>query len=175
MGAIINSYNVKVLREPEARSRTCNCRPETKGGPIICPLDGKCLTKCIIYKASVTAPGKSTKTYIGLSEREFKDRYTKHKHSFTEVKRRNDTSLSAYMWSLKDEGHQGRIKWEIAMRSRPYKCGTRRCDLCTSEKLSILLANSTGLLNKRSEIIAMCRHRSKFKCKTKDKPSSCDL
>ena len=105
MGAIINSHNVKVLREPETASRTCNCRPETKGGPIICPLDGKCLTKCIIYKASVTAPGKSTKTYIGLSEREFKDRYTKHKHSFTEVKRRNDTSLSTYMWSLKDKGH----------------------------------------------------------------------
>ena len=83
MGAIINSHNVKVLREPETASRTCNCRPETKGSPIICPLDGKCLTRCIIYKALVRAPGKSAKTYIGLSEREFKDRYTMHKHSFT--------------------------------------------------------------------------------------------
>ena len=84
-------------------------------------------------------------------------------------------SRDKYDGGFKDEGITGSIKWEIARRSRPYNCGTRRCNLCTSEKLAILLADSNTLLNKRSEIIAYCRHRNKYKCgekkKTRTQPS----
>ena len=35
------------------------------------------------------------------------------------------------------------------------------CDLCITEKLEIALANPENLLNKRSEIVSICRHRTK--------------
>ena len=38
-----------------------------------------------------------------------------------------------------------------------------QCHLCLSEKLAILLAKPDTLLNKRSELVAKCRHRNKFK------------
>ena len=95
----------------------------------------------------------------------FKQRYYKHNESFRVAGKRNVTRLFKYMWELKDQGIdiEGIIKWDIEYKSVPYKCGTRRCDLCTSEKLAILLADNRILLNKRSEIISMCRHRAKFK------------
>ena len=37
------------------------------------PLDGKCLTKCVVYKATVTETDtKKPETYIGLTNNEFK-------------------------------------------------------------------------------------------------------
>ena len=157
--------------EPDVVKRICNCK-----NPTDCPLEGECLASSIVYKATVTAVGKPAKTYFGLTEGAFKTRYNTHTNTFKHRPKTNGTRLSAYMWQLKDEGITGSIKWEIARRSRPYNCGTRRCDLCTSEKLAILLADSNTLLNKRSEIIAYCRHRNKYKCgkskkKTRLQPS----
>ena len=162
MGAIISSHNAKILAEPETATNTCNCR-KAKGQPTTCPLEGKCLTRSIVYKATVTATGKPTMTYFGLTEGTFKTRYYTHRQSFKDPTKRHATRLSSYMWGLRDEGIQGCIKWEIARKSSPYKCGTRRCDLCTSKKLAILLADGSNLLNKHSEIISRCRHRTKFK------------
>ena len=159
MGSIISSHNARTLAVPQVVTRTCNCK-----NPDNCPLNGECLATSIVYKATVTAVGKPAKTYFGLSEGAFKARLYVHRNSFKYATKRHDTRLSAYMWELKDEGITGNINWEIARRSRPYNCGTRRCDLCTSEKLAILLADSNTLLNRRSEIIAYCRHRNKFKC-----------
>ena len=163
MGAIINSHNARILADPEPISRECSCKKDNNGDPIDCPLGGKCLIKNIVYKATVTAAGKQTKTYFGLTATTFKVRLYNHRQSFTNEQLQHETRLSTYMWDLWREGTPGEIKWEIAMKSRPYRGGTRRCDLCTSEKLAILLADGSGLLNKRSEIIATCRHRKKFK------------
>ena len=39
-------------------------------------VDGKCLTKCVVYKATVTETDiKEQETYIGLTENEFKTRF----------------------------------------------------------------------------------------------------
>ena len=77
--------------------------------------------------------------------------------------KKNATELSKHMWDLRDRRMEGKIKWEIAKRSTPYKCGTRRCDLCLSEKLLIASAEPSKLLNKRSELISACRHKSKYR------------
>ena len=50
--------------------KTCSCQ----NGVQSCPLDGKCLTKCIVYKATLTADDGEVKTYIGLTEPPFKKR-----------------------------------------------------------------------------------------------------
>ena len=54
------------------------------------------------------------------------------------------------------------LKWEIAAFTSPYKCGTRRCDLFLTEKLFIVRADPLILLNKRTELISKCRHKTKF-------------
>ena len=43
-----------------------------------------------------------------------------------------------------------------------YKCGTRRCDICLTEKTVITAADPSSTLNKRAEVVSTCRHRAKF-------------
>ena len=164
MGSIIASHNTKILAPtpaPTTNNRTCNCRAAR-----VCPLNGMCLTKCIVYKATISAPSKPTMAYYGLTEGTFKTRYNSHTNSFKHWKKRNVTQLSKHMWELKNLGLEPIIKWEIAKRAAPYKCGSRRCDLCLTEKMVIATANPTTTLNKRSELISTCRHRAKFHCST---------
>ena len=66
------------------------------------------------------------------------------------------------IWDLKDNNVKHSIKWSILKRSTPYKGGSIRCNLCLAEKLSILTAEKSSLLNKRSELITKCRHVNKF-------------
>ena len=161
MDSIIASHNAKVLApKPAAPIKTCNChRPQE------CPLNGMCQTKCIVYKATISAPGKPTMAYYGLTEKEFKLRYTDHTSSFRHSEQRHKTRLSMHMWELKDLGLEPSVEWEIHKRSAPYKCGSRRCDLCLTEKMVIATADPKTTLNKRSELTSTCRHRSKFFCK----------
>ena len=56
------------MKESTQDSKLCNCVTVGKN----CPLDGKCLTKCVVYKATVTETiSNNQETYIGLTENEF--------------------------------------------------------------------------------------------------------
>ena len=44
-------------------------------------MEGKCLTKCIVYKASVSSLNEA-KHYLGTAEDEFKTHYNNHKMLF---------------------------------------------------------------------------------------------
>ena len=86
-------------KQSEDAKNLCNCRSNRQ-----CPLDGKCLTSCVIYQASVIRPDKThIETYIGLTENSFKSRYTGHVSSFNNKKGRNATTLSEYIWKLKEK------------------------------------------------------------------------
>ena len=159
VAAIISSHNSKVLNAaPDQPPRTCNCRQ-----PNTCPLDGQCLTECVVYKATVSVPQKPDKHYYGLTEGQFKTRFNGHTHSFREEEYRNETELSKQIWELKDSNQPYKIAWSIVQRASPYRCGTRRCDVCLSEKMIIAMADPLSTLNKRAEIVSTCRHRSKFR------------
>ena len=122
IGSIISAHNAKILA-PAANTTSqpaCNCR-----NPNNCPIPGNCLAKCIVYKATITAPSKPVKTYFGLTEGDFKQRYNQHTCSFKHRSKSTDTELSKYMWELKDADIQGDISWSIAHRAAPYKCGSR--------------------------------------------------
>ena len=67
-----------------------------------------------------------------------------------------------YMWQLNDKNIDFNLKWEICAFTSPYRCGTRRCVLCLTEKLSITRADPLIILNRRTELISKCRHRNKF-------------
>ena len=159
MGAIISSHNKKLLSQTDNSKspKTCSCRKKTE-----CPLNNECLSRCIVYKATVKTEN-STKEYIGGTEPTFKERLYNHNGSFNTRSRRCETKLSEYIWECKDKNEPYEIKWSIVSRTFPYKCGTRKCDLCLTEKYYILKSNKTITLNKRSEIANKCRHRSKFK------------
>ena len=120
--------------------------------------------ECIVYKATISAPNRPTRVYHGLTEGPFKTRYNNHNKSFRLEKYSKETELSKYIWELRDLGLEGEVEWEIAKRAAPYKCGSRRCDLCITEKMVIATADPTTTLNKRSELVSTCRHRAKFRC-----------
>ena len=62
-------------------------------------------------------------------------------------------------------GHEPIIKWSIADRATAYQPGSRSCNLCLTEILTILLADKRTALNKRSELTGKCRHKNKYKLK----------
>ena len=161
MASIISSHNKKVLNGSGAEENKCNCIK------FECPLNGNCLVESIVYRADITAKDKPPKVYFGLSEPDFKGRFRDHKSSITNDTRSNrqKTTLSKYIWSLRDEGISDsdiKVKWSIHKKSSKYKCGSRRCDLCLSEKHAIATADKSSLLNKRSELLSGCIHRHKF-------------
>lgn len=156
--AIIEGNNKKLLRtsvnpEPEMK---CNCPKNAK-----CPLDGKCLSKDIVYRATVTC-GNTTETYVGLTATSFKSRYANHKASFKTETKRNATELSKHIWYLKDNNLNYAIKWNLLCRAPHYSNITKRCNLCIEEKFYILCKPENATLNKRNELVSKCRHKAKF-------------
>ena len=85
-------------------------------------------------------------SYYGLTENEFKSRCSNHKLSFRD-KNRNQTTLSSYIWKLKDRKIPRVVNWSIKARGHPFSSGGRSCDLCLTEKLVILTADQNTMLN----------------------------
>ena len=145
-------------KQPDDRTtKTCNCRND-------CPLpaNNECRSDCVIYKATVNSES-TTKTYIGSTETDIKLRIANHSYSFRNAKLRNATRLSAYVHELQESNKPYNISWNIESKSYPYQCGSRRCNLCITEKLEILRRDPSKLLNARTEIANKCRHSTKFK------------
>ena len=156
---ILSKHNHKLLNmnKEDQINTGCNCRNKLN-----CPLNGKCQAQSIIYKATISSPS-GTSQYFGSCETDFKTRYRNHTHSFKNIKLKNVTTLSKEIWKLKENGQNPTIKWEIIKHAKSYNCGGSRCNLCLEEKLAILQANRHSTLNKRSELISRCRHRTKYK------------
>ena len=55
------------------------------------------------------------------------------------------------------------IRWEILRLCKEYKTGTRKCDVCLTEKLMILKEKGPNSLNKRSELMYTCPYRQTFR------------
>ena len=101
--------------------------------------------------------------YIGSTETTFKQRFNNHKASFKHAGKANQTALSKYIWSLRNDGTDYQVNWEILMRAPAYSNKSKRCDLCVTEKLLIATADKKVLLNKRSELLSKCRHKNKHR------------
>ena len=158
--SIINKHNKTVLDPPTNNSeRTCNCiNRET------CPLQQKCLTSNIMYKATITSNQDNYhhKIYYGITETNYKQRHANHIKSFRHEKNQSETELSNELWSIKNNSYTPNIVWEKLHKHQPYNPNTKRCSLCFNERLEIARYTGHNLLNKLSEIIHKCRHRNKF-------------
>ena len=63
--------------------KMCNCRK-----PSECPLEGRCLEQCLIYKATVSSNGSTGQS--------FKSRYTAHKSSFKKQQQSSETLTNVF-------------------------------------------------------------------------------
>jgi hypothetical protein len=159
MQQIIDKHNKNVNHQPPVErgdAKKCNCR-----NPAMCPLEGNCLATSMVYQATVTSDN-DTQTYIGLTERTFKARYNNHTASFRNNNLRNSTELSKHIWYLKDNDRQYTISWKIIKHAKAFNNKGKRCNLCLCEKLYIIYHHNMASLNKRSELLATCRHQAKF-------------
>lgn len=172
IGNIISMHNGAITSKPEPepviseseqrndnqkQSDKCNCRDSDD-----CPLQNKCLTTGIIYQAIVTRQDNTTdETYIGLTANSFKSRHAAHTTSFNHDEYRNATTLSEYIWKLKDMNVPYSLQWKIISKGKPYSTATKKCNLCTEEKYFIIFKPNLSTLNKRNELMSSCRHRKK--------------
>ena len=125
------------------------------------PLGGQCKIKGVIYRADVTTPGLPVQTYTGLASRTFKERFYGHTSSFNHRDSSSSTTLSSYLWGLKDHNKNFNLSWSIIDRGKAFNPVTKRCNLCIKEKFHIIFQPEGASLNKRSELFSTCRHRKK--------------
>ena len=111
MKSRINIHNKKVAKAiPSAQARTCNCINKSKY-----PLNNKCLSNNILYKANITSMSENykNKTYYGISETKFKSQYANHRKSFENRNYKTDIELSNEIWKLKEQNKNADISWKF--------------------------------------------------------------
>lgn len=157
---IIDGMNREKLGKQEASNHRstmpCNCRNKKE-----CPLNGGCRVKEVVYQATVEAAGER-ETYVGVTENEFKTRLANHKQTFKNQTLENSTELSKHIWKLKRNEQQFEVTWRILGRARAYSNATKRCNLCNLEKFYIICKKEMSTLNKRLELVTICRHSKKY-------------
>ena len=116
-------------------------------------MDGKCQTTDAVYDCRVTS-SEPQKIYFGLAEGKWKQRYYNHKKSFNHKRYSHETTLSSYVWHLKETlDVTPNLKWSVVRCTTPYSNISKKCLLCLCEKL---------VINKRSELFCKCRHENKY-------------
>ena len=117
-----------------------------------------------MYQANVSAKENHNidKAYIGMISLNGKFIYYNHVQSFRNPTLGNQTTLFKYYWDLKELGLTPVINWKIIKRSSSTISLHGKCNLCLEEKICISKSFNKNLLNSRKEMIAACRHRTKF-------------
>ena len=126
IASMISRRNKKLLAPSKPDERLYSC---TKGK--ICPLQGKCLSKGIIYQATVTQETQTTNTYTGPCSTEFKKCLAVHTQTFKDLTV-SQTSLSHFIWSLKILASPGKFR----IGGGTFSPLSGKCGLCIGEKFS---------------------------------------
>ena len=161
MKTIISRHNRGVIRrDTESKSqtsqRTCDCARNRT-----CPLDGKCLQRNVIYKATVESE-KETVEYVGSTCDTFKRRYMQH-ISDIRLEKLKKCTLVKYICELKKDNTNYKLKWKILHKGPPgYGSAGTSCTVCNLERMAIAEADRVKSLNKRSELVAKCPHRRRM-------------
>ena len=157
MASIISAHNKKLLHEPDDKPAALPCNCQNK---IQCWMSGRCHEKCIVYKARMDSSGKSM-DYFGLCEIEFISCYYNHMQSFRHWEKSKASELLKYIWACKDSDLNPIILWKIISEAKPYHHGSRQCNLCLAEKYIILTANTSTILNNRTDLVNKCLYKNK--------------
>ena len=69
--------------------------------------------------------------------------------SFNNEASANDTTLSKYIWELKETSNSNpTLVWSIAKKVPPYSNTSEKCLLCLHEKLEIIILDQRNCLTK---------------------------
>ena len=101
--------------------------------------------------------------YYGCTDN-FKNRYGNHKKSFNHEIYSNDSDLSKFIWSKREEGITTKIFGSILRRAPTYKSGSHLCCLCLLEKALIIEQKKkveNKMLNERVDMCRKCPHEIK--------------
>ena len=88
----------KLLKKPPTESELCTCKNKRQ-----CPVMNKCNSENEIYKAVVPSEKNYNMSYIGSTQRPFKNKLYEHRKSFPKHKKKratNCTQFANYMWKL---------------------------------------------------------------------------
>ena len=157
---VIRKHNQRISSRKEKPKQSCNCKNKDKY-----PMNGKCQVQNVVYKCTVLATRNFPKrVYLGVAEGDWKQRFYNHKKSIKNKSYRNDTTLSSYLWDLREKHNVfPTLTWSVVKSVPGYSNISKRCLLCLTEKVLIATyENPEELLNKRSELMAKCRHDNKF-------------
>ena len=120
------------------------------------------MTENVLYKATCTADQEPKMEYLGIAATEFKFRFNNYTSSFKNEDKGQSTTLSTYFWKMKKKGRNPKVSFKLLRVVPSFTPEMGRCALCSAEKLAILKADPRKTLNKRTEIMATCRHKRKF-------------
>ena len=155
---IISRHNKQILSKDTSTDSLCKCESVA-----VCPVDGRCHLKDVIYQATVKQLSNNTEDcYVGLTSSTFKIRYGQHNSNFRNPKTQDATTLSTHIWKLKSENIRYEVRWKIVARAKSYSPSSGTCNLCRTEKYFIICKPEMASLNKRNELLSKCRHRDKF-------------
>ena len=116
MASVIKSHNKTLTIEINDKHLPCNCR--AKNG---CPLNVKCRVKEVVDKYVASTSISHNKIYLGTVEGEFKKKFYNHKSSFKNRGYASDTSLSKYIWEIKDKHNEiPTLKWSVIKTVTAY-------------------------------------------------------
>ena len=103
-----------------------------------------------IYSGKVTRQDtQESETYTGLAGGTFKQRFYGHNASFNN-RRNKQTTLSNYVWELKDNNIPFEVNWTILAKARKFNPVTNKCRLCLKEIYYICYRPEIASLNFRS-------------------------
>ena len=101
------------------------------------------------------------KRYTGVHEGNFKKRFYEHNGNM-KWRHQTGTSLSKYVWKLKDKQAPYEVKWEILAKEKPYDQVTGVCRFCLLEAHYLMFDEKNTTLNSRDEYWTNCPHKKKY-------------
>ena len=151
-------------------TQDCNCRIPAK-----CAYFGKCRTSIVIYQATCLKTGMK---YIGNTQQLVKKRIQQHVQDVKTLVMtgKKSDSFAEHFAQLVPKGLERKevakeiqFKVDILWKGNPVSCvktfGTKKCKLCSKERIEILNSiykDPTKTINKNNEIYGACRHNPKF-------------
>ena len=97
-----------------------------------------------------------------------KTRVNQHLTSFKKRSNKTVTTIAKCIHDIEDRGVAYEINWSVERRTKHWN-GGGTCNLCLSEKSSILFSQEPNVLNQRKELFSKCPHQKKFQIKKKKK------
>ena len=94
-------------------------------------------------------------TYVGATH-DFKERFYRHRTSFNNEDYRTDTTLSRFVWKLKEARRDFDIRWRIIDRGAAYRPSAKRCNLCLKEKYWIIFHPEMASLKPVLQKVLQC-------------------